>query len=285
MPLPPDIAEFVRRTNPADVSVTDGYLHSWHYYVLREKDPQRLKLYYENFIRANQRCLCAAANAEHVPVWLLLAVLLGETINMDNDSNDLFGDLEPGSISERTLESLGIGDSVGIGQITVATAVKRGLTAEAARARELARQIRDGELSGDTGLTILATALGNVRRELQDPCTGIEASARYLSQLWAEARRAYTAPGGPKPSTQTGDFDWSKAELSDVAQSGLGPMPAGADPVATGKVRIAGFFGAAHNDDRATGDYLEGTGLTQGRAASQAIYDMITLGVDIDPCN
>lgn len=284
MTLPADIAEFVRKTDPADVSVDDGYLHSWHYYVLREKAPQRLKLYYENFIRSNRRCLCAAVSSEGIPAWLLLAVLLGETINMDNDSNDLFDNPAPGSISERTLESLGIGASVGIGQITVATAVRRGLTQEAARAREVARQIRDGELSGDNGYSILGTAASNVRRELQDPCTGIQVSARYLSQLWREARRAYADPAGPQPSKQMGDFDWSKPDLLDVAQSGLGPLPPGADPVATGKIRLASFFGAAHNDDRATGDYAEGIGLTQGQAASQALYDMIILGVDIDPC-
>ena len=284
MPLPPDIAEFVRKTAPATVSVTDGYLHSWHYYVLRDKDPARLKLYYDNFIARHQRCLCAAAASEGIPAWLLLAVLLGESINMDNDSNDLFGNPAPGAISERTLESLWLGASVGVGQITVDTATKRGLTPAAVRAREIARRIRDGEVSGDYGYSQLAAAVRATRGELQDDCIGIEASATFLSQLWREATHAYTTPGVEKPSKQMGDFDWSRATLLDVGQSGLGPLPAGADPVSTAKVRMAEFFGAAHNDDRATGDYNEGFGRTQGRAAAQAIYDLIILGVDCDPC-
>lgn len=216
------------------------------------------------------------ACAKCIPPWLLAAILLGEVTAMD----EFLG------IDERTLEELGLGDSVGLGQITIDTALKYGLTDTATnfdavcshvmqrRSQQLwsleaiaaewmqtpAAQLTAGSPGSPSHDTNELVRLF-IRWELLNPLLGIRASACYLRELLDQAIEvgrvtSYTL----KNRSEWGEFDFSQITDpcdSDLIEASVTILP----DVSRGF--LAAFFGAAHNDDALSG-FREGIGLTQG---------------------
>lgn len=198
-----------------------------------------------------------AACDKCIPPWLLAAVLLAEVLGM----NEYLGS------TERELELKGMGSSVGLGQITVDTAIKYGLTPGAKNFKQKADGIQqdlepilEGE-EYDVGISIMRII---IRRELLNPINNIRASACYLKNLIDQAISIGVISGYSIDSKSPwGTFNYGRIRPQDC------PINLIDVTNARGCFRIeklVGFFAAAHNDDALSG-FREGIGLTQGQNA------------------
>ena len=250
-----------------NVNPNQNYLTPDWYGGLKKTKEGRdlLDRWYKNQLERYGDKIRAAAEAEGIPTWLLAGVIFGEMIAMD----DFF-------VSERACEDWGLGSSVGLAQITVEVAFDRGLTPTATglTPQERRRILNPGN---EADRALKWKALGAIRKELLDDGLNIKASARYLKQLAAEAAAAAKGKGA-KPSNQWGKVDWKSFDPSsprgfdDLASS------SGYRGTGLGREIVTSFFGAAHNDNRATGSYNPGFGFGQGGNAGQASKDLSRLG-------
>ena len=238
-----------------------------------------------------------------IPPWLLASILLGEVTAME----EYFG------FTERWLESdgIGLGSSVGLGQITVDTAIKYGLTEtaknydqmcawvhrqssywmnqvdliEQVEAEWRSKSISDllssspkGSRPGITSSSRLTKSViqAFVRAELLNPLLGIRASACYLRELLNHAIEL----GKLENYTIENESPWGKFDFSVIRDPCNDDLKTASDAATDGSsiVFLSAFFGAAHNDD-ALKNFREGIGLTQGYNAAAAADAMERLGL------
>jgi hypothetical protein len=195
--------------DPDDVDVTKNYLLKEEWEALKKQvDQPKLRQFYVNFFDKYGKDFTVAASEQGIPDWLLKGVILGERIDMT----------EYGIFDEPTLESLGFGDSVGLAQITVSTAIKYNLVPGVKEYNQLSRRLKKAKLHSTIVAleTEIRGAFGHIRNELLSDKTNIKASAKYLRNLLQKAISASRneSVSGPKVFREFGDFDWNVIDLT-----------------------------------------------------------------------
>ncbi|RMH13024.1 MAG: hypothetical protein D6701_12770, partial [Gemmatimonadetes bacterium] len=251
------------RTRPAtgdEVLAAFRSLTTAQYQEWKVTDQARLRRWEASWLAVYAPRIVECACCYRLPPWLLASVVLGEVTAM--------------TTGERTAEFLGLGSSVGLAQLTVDTAIKYGLTPTAARYFDHMARVARRTPTQVGNARLRQRAL--IRIELLDPAVSICASARYLSQLLSHAHLAGRIGRYTIDRTEPwGVFDFSGLDMDgcpiDVAAASQHP------DLTERRIRVAKFFGAAHNDDALSGFRL-GIGLTQGENAGNIADDLIGFG-------
>lgn len=255
-----------------------------------DMSPDEKESFFRSWLDVFAATIKTEACEKCVPPWLLAGVLLGEVGGM----NEYF------RIAERTLEEMGFGSSVGLGQITVDTAEKYDLTETAKKFDKICDYIgtRLNDLWSVEAIVVewMTTPIDDlptggasqsfidnpnypvkdiarllIRRELLHPLLGIRASACYLRELIDQA----IAKGTIKNYTLEKATPWGEYDFSVIRNPCTDDLVTASSVSDASVVRVwlVAFFAAAHNDDALSG-FREGIGLTQGDNALGIAFDL-----------